>query len=338
MTVLRTTFRAALYNLIGPTIVSWVLVVLALEAAPPLREAALQQEATTALSVWLHLPAMLLSLATIATILESWPLFGRDRDGTKLLYRVVPGPLKGCGAACLGGLSALAIALTVTAIAFTFTLDRADWSHEVHPVVSVETTATPAWLRPGQAQLRYGLPDRAIVQVRLRPLIDVVESRLTLLLDGRALTADAVVVESGRWFELDFEPRRGTVLEIRSAVEGDQCRFDAGTVEVMFDASHPAWLNSIWAVLTYLIPVSLACGLMCLGRRTLSHPIALVLGFGLVVACTVGDLTPNSAAVAAHARDRWILSEGLGLWGLTTLSCGAFALVLAALARGRDRT
>ena len=81
MTILRTTFRAALCNLIGPTIVSLVLVALALEVAPPLREAALQQQATTALSVWLHLPAMLLSLAAIATILESWPLFGRDRDG-----------------------------------------------------------------------------------------------------------------------------------------------------------------------------------------------------------------------------------------------------------------
>ncbi len=338
MSILLTTLSTALRNLLLPWIGSLLVLAIVLSGTPSSLETEVQNQAAASRSLWLHLPAMLLSLTTIATILEAWPLFGRDRDGTRLLFRVAAGPLKGCGAACAGGLIALAIALTSTSIAYTFALDPADRTREVQAIVTIPSTVQRAELNNSQTSLSFRLPAAGFRRLRLRPLISAVDSKLSLRLDGRPIGPKTIPVDSGRWCEVELGAQQGELLEIRSAVANDRFLFQQDTVEVVLDTKYPAWLNSIWALLTYLFPASLACGLICVARRSLSLPIAIIAGFGLILACTVGDLTPNASAFAAHARGRWILSEGLGLWSLTTLSFGAAALALAASARGRDRT
>src|SRR5262245_9599185 len=95
--------------------------VLGLAAAAVLMRPALPgagPEAGATVVLWMHLPAALACLASIAHLLETWPTLARGRPGGELVARALSTRLSGAGMAALGALLGLGLVLTGVGAAF----------------------------------------------------------------------------------------------------------------------------------------------------------------------------------------------------------------------------
>ena len=330
---LQTTLRGLAVPFVAALLMCW----LALLALP-------HREGTGADRIagqWLHLPGLLLGAAGLGAVLENWPPFSRDRDGSNWILRVTGRPLHGCLVAALGNLTGLALALATIGLLFYGLLAACGFDQGV-----IRTSVR--FHRAGdQAVLNNGLPslsfearnDEPVSTIRLRPQAvyakDFSPARMRVLADGRPLH-EGWRDNFGRDVTLQVTPPRpiARLTVERQAGLGVGLLFDANSVEGVTPQTRAGILNCVLASTTYLAPLILALAVMIVGHAHLALPVNLAAGIVTLLLATLLEVTPNGAAITAFARGRWLGTEDV--WR-SLPSIGAAVAVLVALRWGLGR-
>ncbi len=283
-------------------------------------------------ALWLHLPALVITIAALTSTVESWPLLTRDRPGAAHLHRLAIGPLRGSGAACVGGLLVLALALTIIGGTFHTLLGLANGARPSHAHASLNPSSEI--LDAERRAIALHAPATAVHSIRIRALAAGAPGQTTaveLRAGGRPLHPDPIVFRANEVFEIPCDNRilHDLVLR-REAGPGLVLAFPAGSIDAELSTEYSSALNAILAALAYLVPAVLAVAVLLLSRRCLALPIAQLTAAGIVTGSTVLDLTPNATAIQAFARGRWLLTENLGPPVFSSLSVAAAAILVAA--------
>ncbi len=299
----------------------------------------------SSMGLWLHLPALLLSAAGIAAVLESWPLLSKEQPGSKHLRRLRIGPLQGCGLASIAGIIAMAAGLIVMALCFDLVARSEGKSEAARPIVralpaDADLDIPPALDRrqPARRSLSFSVHSTWESEgLDLRPHALLLERdsysamHVQVIGDGKVLNREPILISnSDELISLRFPSRPLRSLEIRALDFGDfRVSFPAGTVCSLSTEQHHSRINCILAALSYLLPAALSLAAICLLGRDCSKAVSLALALTVLVACTLADLTPNAAALQAYGRGEWIPSSGLGEESLLSLALIVTLLLIA---------
>ncbi|MHC5064139.1 MAG: hypothetical protein ACYTG5_09210 [Planctomycetota bacterium] len=279
------------------------------------------------MGLWMHLPALIICATAFAAALETWPLLSKNQVGRKQLGRLQVGPLQGCGAAISGAILALASALIVIGLCFELLASSRQGATAARAVSvaqakQADLSAAAALDRriPAMKTLGFTLQDDwEIFGLDLRPQAALLEperyepANIQVFGDGELLNGEPLLVSSsGELISLRFSPRRLRSMEIRALDFGDfRVSFPNGSIRALSAQEYSSWLNGLLAALSYLFPASLALGAICLLGRDCSKPVCLGLAAAILIASTLAELTPNSAALQAYSRGLWIPSSDL---------------------------
>lgn len=340
MSILTTTAADCLRRTWGPFLVISAITFAALRSQP--MPSGASQDMIGTLALWLHLPAILLSVIAMATPLESWPLLSLGRPGARHLRRLSIGPLQGCGQVAIATLLILALNLSIAGLLFDWQMQHQGLSRPAHAIAA----AAPA---PGRGVQVLGHVQRSghyhfdanliAGGLQLRPTASLGArdsyrpTFIQIFIDGQVLNENPLpVAGSADLISLEFAPRQLSDLEIRVTNPGDiLLQFPRGSIQAISARSYPSALNSILAALSFLLPAGLSLATLILLRSTLNLPLSLALATAVLLACTLGELTPNSQAVQAYSRGLWIPSAGLAPASLRVVAVIAGLLCLAAL-------
>ena len=296
---------------------------------------------------WLHLPGLLLVTTGLGAALDSWPLFSRAQAGAAWILRTQRTPLRGCLVAALGNLTALATALVCAGACFALLLSSLGFDlGAVRSRVRFEgaqrvlTDANPSMSLSSTS----GTPV-AELAVRPRPFLIGTQSPAGMSPAQLRLRADGELLHPN-WIESIGDPIRIEISPPRTIDSltlerkvGDTVAVSVGSheVEALSSGSHSGTLNCILASLTYLVPALLALGVMILGHSHLILPVNFAAGTAALVLATLLEFTPNTTAVTAFARARWVWGEDLGTGTLFTAGTVAVLLILRAALDSRAR-
>lgn len=334
--------RATAAHLAFPLAVAIAATWFCLDGAPPIATTGPAQDAG---ALWLHLPCIALAVAALASALDTWPLFCRDRPGAVILARIKPRGADGCVPALLGSATALAAGLAVVAILFTWMLEAKGRSlGTVRAHVAFETQAAPPTLRAAGSLRFHASASEPIEAITIHPLGLVggppdAHAGLRVSSAAGPLHAEALTYHgSGERITLRFAPGRIDTLEVSSSPSSQlPLLFPAGSVEGLGAAPRSALANAVLAALSYVIPVVLGLATAALTRRHLRLPLtAVAAGSWLLIFMTV-DWLPNSGAVAHHAARRWLPSENYVEMAALSLCMVAVLLLAAAFRGGRQK-
>lgn len=341
MRTFRHCFTAAIRLIAGPLIVVVVLVCACLLLTRGDEPSA---DGGHLNGLWLHLPAFLLSATSLGAALEAWPLYSRGRAGEDLLLRLQTGPLKGCGAAALGTLAALAVCLLVAGVSFQWMLHRFDpVRQQVHARIAFDTDERVMDDRHPRVTLR-STRHLAIRSLRLKPAgylgsDEIRPARIRILGDGTDLRGGWLSAIGGE-MNIDLDPPR-PVRQLCIERDPDSSLilvFLPGAVWGCSDRTYGGIANCLLAILSYLLPTALALAVMAVGHRHLALPIGLAAGLATLGLSTLVELTPNNQAVRAFARGWWVLAEDLSGPVVRSLAGIGLVLLLACLAGKLRRT
>jgi len=289
---------------------------------------------------WLHLPALLLAAASLAAALDAWPLFSRGRPGRDWLERIENQPTHGCVAAALGSAAALGVSLAAVGVLFSCSLEFTEAAPRPLSLRVHYAAQTPrGLLSPAQPVLRFQTHQgSAITRLVVRPTPIYLPGQplnvsLTIHGDGQVLH-DGPLSNVGDRIDLAIDPPRSLkVIELRTQDgQGGALRVTPADIEGLAPSSIPTWVNGLLAGLSYLLPAALGLAVMVLGHYRLAFPVNLITGLGFLLVATLADLTPNSLAISAFARGRWLGAEQLGVHTLLSLAGVGGVLALAWLA------
>lgn len=290
---------------------------------------------------WLHLPGLIVGAAGLGTVLENWPPFSRDRDGSNWILRITGRALHGCVAAALGNLTGLAVALATIGLLFYGLLTVCGFDQGViHASVRFVRTGDQTVLHSGLPSLSFAATnDESVSTIRLRPRAVYTKTlspaRIRVLVDGRPLYA-GWRDNFGRDITLQVTPPRPIkrLTVERQAGLGVGLRFDRNSIEGITAQTRAGSLNCVLACLTYLVPLILALAVMIVGHAHLALPVNLAAGIVTLLLATLLDVTPNSAAITAFARGRWLGTEDV--WrSMPTIGAGVVVLVVLRWGLGR---
>ncbi|MEZ5963238.1 MAG: hypothetical protein R3F56_05255 [Planctomycetota bacterium] len=328
--------RAAFAAVLRRGLVAWLLALpLALVAARAGSTAAAGASAGGLAVLWLHLPGVLLALAAIVATVDAWPLFGRDREGGALVRRLRRTSLDGCGMAAAGGTVAAAVLLTAAGASFAVAC-RAFLDLEA-PHTFVRVAAAPPSPALDARRDRMVLRGDGTVAdaVRLNPLVAwapgtlFVPVELDVTVDGVRVGRGCRVSGNGEQIVLPLPtPRAVHTLELaRVGAATLTLLFPAGSVELRAEAPRSLAMNMALAAACYASPALLALLAAATLRRVLGSPALLTFAVATFAILALVELGPESPALTAGARGRWILGEPLA-WRPTVLA--ALALTAAA--------
>jgi len=347
MSILVRCYADCLRRLIWPILLICPLTWLTLARQPKIEGSS--AEMATAMGLWLHLPAMLLTAAAIAAILESWPLLSRGRPGAKHLERLPIGPLRGCGVAITAALLSLACGLIIIALCFDWVMQREGRDQSARAIAAA-IPAEPDRAQnefldarmPAQSTLHFLLPDGLRVDsLQLRPQAVYLGSGefeptvIQVYADEQVLSLEPLSISgANEVLNLDFPSRQVQSLEIRALQYGSfQVSFPAGSIVSRSAREFPSWLNCMIAALSYLFPAALSLAVLCLVGRGTSYALSLALALVILLASSLAGLTPHSAALEAYSRSQWIPSASLGSTSLVSMASLAGLLLIAIPAR-----
>ncbi len=322
-------FRASARGLVVPLIGALLLCALCLQLVPFQTDTGVDRAA----GQWLHLPGLLLVAAVLGAALEGWPLFSRARPGFTWILRVENRPLHGCLAAALGSMAALAVALTLAGLSFATLLIVLDVDQgDARRRTSVQLRQQRPYLDNKQDTLVFLTGDADPVgSIRLRPDAflsgrDFRVAKIEVRVDGEKLH-EGWLDNAGDTVKFDLvPPRRVREIEIRRKPgPGLLLRVTSDRLEVESSEPRSAVINCILALLSYLIPVSLALAVMIVGHAHLAMPVNFTAGLVACLLATLLELAPTNAAITTFARGRWLPGEGLAADGLPVVA-GAVAL------------
>ncbi len=301
-------------------------------------------DADFAALVWLHVPALWLTGAALLIAIDEWPLFHRGREDAAWIARIAPGPWHGCAAAMAGALLGLATGLGIVAAVFAALLTASEGAH-VRARVPLPAIGEPT-LVPNAGTIRFDARDAgsiAQLDVRATPIRRVGDPILPVGLevfaDGARLhDAPFEVAASSHRVRLRFEARDVEQIEVRRSpgYAPVLLSFPPNAIEAGSATERSAIGNAILAALSYLLPATLALATLCVLRRVVRGPVAVVLLLGVPIIATVLELTPNGAAIDACARGRWLPSEPLLTSSLVFAIWFTLAMVASAFV-GRRR-
>lgn len=292
---------------------------------------------------WLHLPALLLVATGLAAALDSWPLFSRERPGHSWLQRIENHPTHGCVAAALGSATALGLGLAAVGSLFVFALVMADAAPQpLSARISFEARSTRNFLAVTQPVLTFDSKrNTAVERLVIRPVLAGLPTavKLTVYADGKALH-QGVLTNLGERIELILAPPRPLeVVELRlQAGSGGALYIPAEGLEGLAPSGIPTWINGLLASLSYLLPAALGFAIMVLGHHRLALPVNFGAGLSVMLVATLTEFTPNSQAISAFARGRWLGTEDLGAPILLTSAVTAGMLASAWLLGRMERS
>lgn len=335
----RDTLRSLLLPFVGCLVASVLVISLLTAGADP--------DVHSYSGSWLHLPALLLTATGLSAAVDSWPLFSRERPGHAWLQRIENQPTHGCVAAALGSGTALGIGLAAIGPLFVLTLVLTNAAPEpLATRVVFEAKSSSGFLSPSQAVLRFETrQDAPIERLVIRPTPIYLPGRtapveLTVHGDGQILHT-GVLSNLGDRIELTLDPpRKLRLVELRRrAGRGGALSVAREDIEGLAPSAIPTWVNGLLASLSYLLPAALGLAIMVLGHHRLTLSVNFTAGLAVMLVATLTDLTPNSHAIAAFTRGRWLGTEELGTRILLTLATVAGILALAWLPgrMGRSR-
>ena len=297
--------------------------------------------ADRAAGYWLHLPGLLLVATGLGSALESWPLFSRARPGAGWVLRTQTTPLHGCLVAALGSLTALAIALGCAGVCFALLLGTLgfdlgavqsrvrfeqgpEFLTDTHPAASFRSTSdTPV--------SRLSIRPRPLL-VSAQALLGSLPAEIRVRADGEPLHPDWIENNGGA-IEFEISPPRpiaALTVERRVGV-GIDISLGGSDVEGRSSRTHSTTANCVLAILTYLIPATLALTVMILGHTHLNLPVNFAAGSAVLFLTTLLEFTPNTAAVTAFARARWVLGEDVATGTLFTVAAAGVLLIFRSL-------
>lgn len=340
MTVFWFSLRATLRRLLLPLVIANAAAWFCLSSQPPIAGAG--EDAAAVGRLWLHVPALLLTVVAVTAALDLWPLLSRDRPGADLLRRLHPGPLDGCGAVAAGAWVALAAVLAPTGISFYGMLQAQGFpADSVRAHIALQPREKFPLLGSALAALHFDLPPATVVDgLRLNPQAIVQDVTgyapvdVEVVADGVRLVPQPV--RFGGNYEnivLRFAPRVIESIELRTAPRASLALWfhASDSIEAFAPGARSLLANAILAAITYLVPAALMLACACAVRAHLALPVSLALGAALLLIGTLFDLTPNAAAVTAFAADRWLGTENLLARSLPSVSMTVAVLLLATL-------
>jgi hypothetical protein len=289
----------------------------------------------------LHLPALLVTAAGLASAIEAWPPFCRGAAGVDLLLRVAPGRTEGCAAAAAGACAALAALLLAAGALFAgAAVARGVELPRAQRYLGLVAPRDAAWLTARSRELRATTGTTALLDaVRLNPLAfvrpgsgEVRAVELQVRLDGEPAGARPWLPVAGSHEDLlvEFEPRpaREVELALRAGEDGGlHLFFPDGAIEVREAASSSGFASCVLAASSYTVPAALALALACALRGRVRRSIAVGAALGVLVLATILDLTPNARAVSLFAHGRLPLLPSLGPAVAALAACAALAAV-----------
>lgn len=330
--------------MVAPVIATWLIGVVLVATTPVNQRLGADRSA----GYWLHVPELLLVVAALAAMLDAWPPLSRARAGSDWLMRIRPGPLHASGWAAGGGLAALGLCLLASGVAF-FVTEKAFGidSGPVRRRVAFTALAARPYLAGSQTELHFATGARQpLADLELRPVevfhpdvrTEEGTAQIRVLADGTPVHPGWLKCGSGS-VELRLEPpRRVRTLAVqRRDRTGPALRLTADAVIGLDGEAHSGLANCLLAALSYLSLGLLAAGALLLGQKHLVLPVNLALGLMAVVLAAMLDVAPTNAAVAAFARGRWVLGEGVLLPAARMVAYGA-ALAGVGWLLGRSAT
>jgi hypothetical protein len=291
---------------------------------------------------WLYLPGLLLVAATLGAALDTWPPLSRGRPGADWLLRLRPGAGHGGGAAVLGTLAALAIALASCGAIASALLAGWDLAPPAVRARVALHTAQP-YLSEHSPLVELHLARRtplATIELQLDGIYaggDLGPARLRVQYD-EGPAAEETIESSGGLLRL--EPPAGPVqcLRLHRVGGGMPLRVVLPASAGYLPGTHSLLANGALALLSFLAPALLACCVMLAAGSQLGLPVNLAAGLTVLVLSTLLGITPVGAAVEGFAQGHWLPAEPLVSTSLATVSIGAAIVLLGRLAGRRGST